>query len=71
MGARPTSMTVDVRDGEVLSLQGGLVTIELLHKSGRIARLRVIAPPEIAVKKMGALDAGSHQACKHPHRGLT
>jgi hypothetical protein len=58
---RPTSMIVDVRPGESLELQGGLVTVELLHKSGQLARLRVTAPPEVSIRKQtephGAGDA--------------
>ncbi len=55
--SRPTSMIVDVRPGESLALQGGLVMVELLHKSGQLARLRVTAPREVSIKKLS--DAAS------------
>lgn len=65
-GARPTSVIVDLRAGESLALHGGVVTVELMHKSGRMARLRVTAPREVPIeKKSDAATAASHQACQH------
>lgn len=57
---KPTSMIVDVKPGDRLDLQGGLVTVELVQKSGQLARLRVTAPREVAIKKVAGT---SHQAC--------
>jgi len=62
--AKPTSMIVDVRPGDRLDLQGGLVTVELVQKSGQLARLRVTAPREVAIKKVSV---ASHQACFDSH----
>ena len=42
------SMHFDVRPGEQL-LVGG-VRVELVHKSGRLARLKVTAPHDVPVK---------------------
>lgn len=61
MDARPTSVTVEVRQGETLHL-GGLVTIDVLEKSGRTARLRVTAPKDVTVEKS---PSGSYQACSN------
>jgi hypothetical protein len=57
-------MIVDVRPGDRLDLQGGLVTVELVQKSGQLARLRVTAPREVAIKKVSV---ASHQACFDSH----
>lgn len=51
-----SSLIVDVRPGEALRLHD-LVRIELVQKSGRVARLRIIAPREIRVQKESAGDA--------------
>jgi sRNA-binding carbon storage regulator CsrA len=50
-----TSLVVDMRPGERLTLSK-LVTVELVQKSGRSARLRVVAPREVEIKKE-SLDA--------------
>ena len=48
-----TSLVVDVKPGEVIDLQG-VATVELVHKSGQIARLRVTASPDIRIKRQRA-----------------
>lgn len=45
------TMTVDVRPGDRLEL-GGAVLVEMVAKSGKVARLRVTAPREIRVRKI-------------------
>jgi hypothetical protein len=45
---RRGSLTLDVRPGECLDIAG--VRVEVVHKSGRVARLRVTAPREMAIK---------------------
>ena len=57
MSSKPTSMVVDLKPGERIVLQGGLVTVELVHKSGQLARLRITAPPEVAIKKQDSSQA--------------
>lgn len=44
-------LVLDVKLGDRVLIGGSLVTIELLQKSGQLARLRVTAPTEISVKK--------------------
>lgn len=51
MAGKTTSMVVDLKPGECIALQDGLVTVELVHKSGQLARLRITAPPEVAIRK--------------------
>lgn len=53
----PSNLIIDIRPGERLMLNE-LVSIELIQKSGRIARLRVIAPREVKVKKQSASEQG-------------
>lgn len=60
MPAGTTMVTVEVRQGESLHFSGGPVTVEILEKSGRTARLRVSAPKEVLVERRGER---SHQAC--------
>lgn len=42
---------MDVKPGEQVSIGNHLVTIELLRKTGQLARLRVGAPPQVPIKK--------------------
>jgi len=44
-----STMTVDLHAGESFSLAGA--TVQFVHKSGRLARLRVIAPRDLQIKK--------------------
>ncbi len=44
-------MDIDVKPGDRIMIGGHLVTIELLQKSGQLARLRVGAPPQVPIKK--------------------
>lgn len=44
-------MDIDVKPGDRVLIGGSLVTIELLQKSGQLARLRVGAPPQVPIKK--------------------
>jgi sRNA-binding carbon storage regulator CsrA len=46
-------LVIDLRQGECLSLSGA-ATVELLHKSGQAARLRVVAPREVRIEKLNA-----------------
>ena len=48
-----SSLTIDVRAGEYLDLQG-VVQVELIQKSGSFARLRVTAPREVKIEKKPA-----------------
>ena len=41
---------IDMRVGETMSLDGGRIRVELEDKSGRIARLKVLAPKDVEVK---------------------
>ena len=45
-----SSLIVDVRQGERLDMSGR-ATVELLHKSGRLVRLRITAPRDVQISK--------------------
>ena len=47
---RMSTLIIEVRPGERLALSGA-ATVELMHKSGQLARLRVSAPPHVAIEK--------------------
>lgn len=44
-------MVIDLKPGDRILVGGHLVTIELVQKSGQLARLRVGAPPQVPIKK--------------------
>lgn len=44
-----STMTVDLRSGEAIVMAG--VHVEFVHKSGKLARLRVTAPRELTIEK--------------------
>lgn len=47
-------LVLDMRPGETLNLDGDRIKVELLHKSGQLARLRVVAPHDVKIEKSGA-----------------
>lgn len=49
MGA--TSFSIDLKVGETLSLDGGRVLLTLVEKSGKLARLALVAQAEVKVVK--------------------
>lgn len=50
------SITVDLRPGDRLVL--GEAVVEFEHKSGRLARLRVSAPQQVPVQRLGLAKDG-------------
>lgn len=48
--SRMSRLIIDVRPGEALALSGG-ATVELVQKSGQLARLRVTAPRDVTIEK--------------------
>lgn len=44
-------LDIDLKPHERVLIGGQLVTVELLHKSGQLARLRIGAPPQVPIKK--------------------
>ena len=44
-------LMIDVRPGEHVLLEGGRIVIELLEKSGKLARLRVTAPKDVKIAR--------------------
>ena len=44
-------MVIDVRPDEHVLLDGGRIIVELLKKSGKLARLRVTAPREVKIER--------------------
>ena len=47
-----SSMMLDLSAGVDRLVIGDVVQVELVRKSGSVARLRVVAPREIAIKKV-------------------
>ncbi len=48
--ASTSVMTMDLRSGDALAIAG--TRVEFIHKSGRLARLRVTAPRDMPIKKI-------------------
>lgn len=48
-----SKLIIDVRPGERLAMSGS-VTVELVHKSGQLARLLVSAPADVQITKQCA-----------------
>ena len=46
-----SQLTIDVRPGEHLLLDGRRIVVELLDKSGKLARLRVTAPRDVTISR--------------------
>ena len=52
MDGAKSSLIVDVRPGDRLSISSGSeITVELVKKSGQLARLRVVAPRDVVIEK--------------------
>lgn len=52
--AKQPGLVLDMRPGDSLNLDGERIKVELLHKSGQLARLRVLAPPDVKIEKARA-----------------
>ena len=56
-----SSLMIDVRPGEKISISSGQeVSIELVQKSGQLARLRVTAPKDVKIEKDGTKKQAAH-----------
>jgi sRNA-binding carbon storage regulator CsrA len=45
------NMVIDLRPGEHVLLDGRRIVVELLKKSGKLARLRVTAPSSVKIER--------------------
>lgn len=63
-----SSLIIDVRPGERLAISGS-VTVELLHKSGQLARLRVTAPPDVIISKETEIHGSNYTGLREHHPG--
>lgn len=57
MSKEQGSLTLDVRPGERVLIGDQLVELQLVHKSGQHARIKVTAPKDVKIK----LEKSSHQ----------
>lgn len=47
-----SSLMLDLHPGEAVAIgEDGSVRVQLIHKSGQLARLRVIAPRDLPIQK--------------------
>lgn len=59
-----TALTLDVRVGESVSIEGGRITVTVEEKSGQRARLRFMADEKVSIEKARATRPGADQARK-------
>lgn len=62
-----SQLTIDVRPGEHLILDGRRIVVELLDKSGKLARLRVTAPRDVEIKHEESDGGNSDSQRSHSH----
>ena len=48
---RQTRTVWDIREGESLVFAGAGIAVSLVHKSGRVARVHVDAPEDVAIAR--------------------
>lgn len=49
-----SQLTLEMHPGEQVMLDGGRISVELIAKSGKVARLRVTAPREMSIEREGS-----------------
>ena len=49
-------LLLDVRPGDAVSIDGEKIKVELVEKSGKLARLKFTAPRDVAVKLVKSED---------------
>lgn len=58
-----SQLTIDVRPGQHLLLDGRRIIVELIEKSGRVAKLRVTAPRDVKIEREEAGEARCQEKC--------
>ena len=48
------SLHVELRAGQSISMEDGRIVIQLVEKTGKVAQLRVTAPPDVAIQRLNA-----------------
>lgn len=48
------SLLVDLKPGQSISIDGGRIQISLEEKSGKLARLKVVAEPDVVIQRPGS-----------------
>lgn len=55
MSADKSCVVVEIRTGECLDIGNGEISVELIKKSGQQARLRIVAPSDLHIKRKPGL----------------
>jgi hypothetical protein len=61
---RVSGLVVDVRQGEAITL-GHNIRIQFMEKSGRVTRVKIVAPLDVKIKK----DSGKGEDCEYATQG--
>ena len=57
------SLHVELRAGQSVSMDGGRIVVQLMDKSGKVAQLRITAPPNVAIQRpSNTVTSGASQA---------
>lgn len=51
MPLQPSILFIDLQPGQALVVGEGNVIVQLVHKTGRVARMRVTAPRDVKIDK--------------------
>lgn len=66
--ARPSRLLIDLAPGQSIRLTGaGEATVELIHKTGRVARIKVVAPDTVRITKTQPINEESHCEARAEH----
>lgn len=49
--SEPRTLSVELRAGESMKLDGGRIVVYLTDKTGKVAQLRVTAPEEVTIQR--------------------
>lgn len=65
---RPNRLLVDLAPGQSLRLEGaGDAHVELVHKTGRVARIKIVAPASVRIIKNPPSGEQSHCDARAEH----
>jgi hypothetical protein len=64
------SLLVDLKVGQSIKLDNGRISITLEDKSGKLARLRVVAESDVMIQRPGALQSRFRSGAKQALMGV-
>lgn len=65
MMADSRSLHVELRAGQSISMDGGRIIVQLMDKSGKVAQLRITAPPDVAIQRPSSTASSGADQARH------